>query len=295
MEAVEMEAVEMEDIQQEWRREQRRIRRQQQQAQEMEAVEMEAVEMEAIQGVRRREHQRQRRRQQAMDQRGTQSPPQKLSAVSPEPEPDNDNAPNQFQPIHSPPINPAIHPVRFIVVSPNALPLPRPVQGLPQPIQIPIQGLPQPIQIPVPPPPPPMVVAPPHVRSLHSILEGLGNGSIASIEEIGMEIHQHPDMIDSGKRFHDVMTKYRRDNWFHCPNCKERSFETKPSGAGDGAGAACTKCSKSRLSNGISVFSAANKGDPIPIPLPPTLPVLTHIEEMLIARKHATGFGQSKF
>jgi hypothetical protein len=122
-----------------------------------------------------------------------------------------------------------------------------------------------------PPPPPPMVVAPPHVRSLHSILEGLGNGSIASIEEIGMEIHQHPKMIDSGKRFHDAMTKLRRDNWFHCPNCKERSFETKSSGAGDGAGAACTKCSKSRLSNGISVFSAANKGDPIPIPLPPTV------------------------
>jgi hypothetical protein len=45
--------------------------------------------------------------------------------LSPEPEPDNDNAPNQFQPIHPPPINPAIHPVGTIVVSPNALPSPQ--------------------------------------------------------------------------------------------------------------------------------------------------------------------------
>jgi hypothetical protein len=34
-------------------------------------------------------------------------------------------------------------------------------------------------------------------RSLHSILEGLllGDGSIASIQEVGMQIHEHPDMI----------------------------------------------------------------------------------------------------
>jgi hypothetical protein len=87
-----------------------------------------------------------------------------------------------------------------------------------------------------------------------------------------MEIHQHPEMIESGKQgFHDAMTKYRSDYWFHCPNCKEQSFETKPAGAE----AKCTKCSKSRLSNtnGISVFSAANNDDPIPILLPNILPV----------------------
>jgi hypothetical protein len=118
-----------------------------------------------------------------------------------------------------------------------------------------------------------------------SILEGLGNRSIASIEEIGMEIHQHPEMIEGGKRFHDARTKYRSNYWFHYPNCKERSFETNLAGAG----AKCTPCSKSRLSNTnrISVFSAANKNcDPIPIMLPTTLPVFTHIEEMLIVQAH---------
>jgi hypothetical protein len=95
-------------------------------------------------------------------------------------------------------------------------------------------------------------------------------------------------MIESGKQgFHDAMTKYRSDYWFHCHNCKELSFETKLAGVG----AKCTKCFKSRQSNtnGIRVFSAANNGDPILIPLPNTLPVLTHIlEEMLIVRTHVS-------
>jgi hypothetical protein len=102
-----------------------------------------------------------------------------------------------------------------------------------------------------------------------------------------MEIHQHPEMIEKGKQgFHGAMTKYRSNYWFHCSNCKEQSFETKLAGAG----AKCTKCSKSRLSNtnGISVFSAPNNGDSIPIPLPNTLPALTHIEEMLIAWTHVS-------
>jgi hypothetical protein len=48
-------------------------------------------------------------------------------------------------------------------------------------------------------------------RSLHSILEGLGDGSIASIQEVllGMQIHEHPDMIASAKKFHSDAFKWR--------------------------------------------------------------------------------------
>ena len=122
-----------------------------------------------------------------------------------------------------------------------------------------------------------------NTRSLHSIFEGLGDGSIASLQEVGMQIHEHPNMIASTKKFHDDLGKHRRDNWFHCPVCKERSYETQ---SANPAGTECTKCRKSRLSNpqGISVFSAANKGDPMPTPH--NLPVLTHTEQILIARNH---------
>jgi hypothetical protein len=92
-------------------------------------------------------------------------------------------------------------------------------------------------------------------------------------------------MFASGLKFHDAMAKYRGDYWFHCLKCKERSFDTKSAG---GTGTECANCQTSRLSNtnGVSIFSAANNGDPIPTPLPIYLPVLTSIEEMLIARTH---------
>jgi hypothetical protein len=116
-------------------------------------------------------------------------------------------------------------------------------------------------------------------------LEGLGDGSIASLEEIGMEMHEHPDFVASRNKFHYEMGKYQRENWFHCPVCKERSFETK---SVDAAGTECTKCRKSRNSNPgrHAVYSKDNDGDPLPKDLHMTLPSLTVIEEMLIARIH---------
>ena len=120
-----------------------------------------------------------------------------------------------------------------------------------------------------PPLPPPM-----NTRSLHLILEGLGDGSISSLEEIGMEMHEHPDLVASRNKFHYEMGKYQRENWFHCPVCKERSYETK---SVDAAGTECTKCRKSRHSNPgrIAVYSKDNDGDPLPKDLHKTLPALT--------------------
>jgi hypothetical protein len=197
----------------------------QQRDQEMEAAEhreMEASRQDNLEWRREqlrrnnKQHRKRQRRAQAsteqelrpQERETTQSPiPQNLSAVSPN---------NQFQqndtpvPINPPLVNAFVQPGTIVVVHPIP-PTPQQPPVLPPPP--PPLPPPLPVSLAMNPPPPPPSPPPPHMLpSLHAILEGLGNGSIASICEIGIEIHQHPDMIASGRKFHDAMTKYREES-----------------------------------------------------------------------------------
>jgi hypothetical protein len=111
-----------------------------------------------------------------------------------------DNPPHHFQPI-DPLVDDQVvlhHPVT-IVCPPNALP-PRPA-ALNDPAVVLLEN---------PHPPPPAPHCPPmnkNNRSLHSILDGLGDGSIASIQEVGMQIvHEHQDMIASDNTIEFAIT-----------------------------------------------------------------------------------------
>jgi Helitron helicase-like domain at N-terminus/PIF1-like helicase len=130
--------------------------------------------------------------------------------------------------------------------------------------------------------------------TVHSILQGLVGKASVHVESTRVgtgssrtqhQLREHPGMTSCAAQFHSSMADFRHTNWFYCPFCKERGFDTQP--ANKTTRTECLGCYKSRrANNGVRVFSAENEGDPFPVDLPRALPTLTTIEEILIARTH---------
>ncbi|KAL2036508.1 hypothetical protein N7G274_010758 [Stereocaulon virgatum] len=78
--------------------------------------------------------------------------------------------------------------------------------------------------------------------------------------------------------FYGELGKLRREV---CDVCKEIGFNMRLQDGGTQA--VCVRC-RSDDSEGPAIYSAANEMDPGPVP--PHLPKLTMVEEMLIARAH---------